>query len=53
VAGRHGLRRSRAHFGLGAETGIDQVEIAWPSGTVQRLERPAINRVLHVVEAAR
>jgi enediyne biosynthesis protein E4 len=43
----------RVHFGLGAETSIAYVEIAWPSGIVQRVEKPAINQVLHVVEAAR
>ena len=42
----------RVHFGLGAETSIASVEITWPSGIVQRLDKPAINQVLHVVEAA-
>ena len=43
----------RVHFGLGAERGIDQVEISWPSGIVQRVENPPINQVLRVVEPAR
>jgi hypothetical protein len=34
------------HFGLGDRAQIDRVEIVWPSGTVQTLDRPAIN-VLH------
>jgi hypothetical protein len=42
----------RVHFGLGAETSIASVEITWPSGIVQRLDKPGINQVLHVVEAA-
>jgi hypothetical protein len=42
----------RVHFGLGAEASIAYVEIAWPSGIVQRVEKPGINQVLHVVEAA-
>jgi hypothetical protein len=42
----------RVHLGLGTETGIASVEIAWPSGIVQRVEKPGINQVLHVVEAA-
>jgi hypothetical protein len=42
----------RVHFGLGAEPSIAYVEIAWPSGIVQRVDKPGINRVLHVVEAA-
>jgi len=28
------------------------VEIAWPSGIAQRVEKPAINQVLRIVEAA-
>jgi len=40
----------RAHFGLGAETKIDHVEIRWPSGIVQRLEHPVVDRILKVVE---
>jgi len=40
----------RAHFGLGAETKVDHVEIRWPSGIVQRLEHPAIDRILNVEE---
>jgi hypothetical protein len=39
------------HFGLGAEASIAYVEIAWPSGIVQRVEKPGINQVLRVVEA--
>jgi len=41
----------RVHFGLGTETGIASIQITWPSGIVQRLERPPINQVLHVEEA--
>ncbi len=41
----------RVHFGLGAETAIDHLEIAWPSGTLQRVEHPAVDRVLRVVES--
>jgi len=40
----------RVHFGLGSEPAIGSLEITWPSGAVQRLERPAINQVLRVVE---
>jgi hypothetical protein len=42
----------RVHFGLGTEKTIAYVEIAWPSGIVQRVENPGINQVLRVVEAA-
>ena len=40
----------RAHFGLGAETKLDHIEIRWPSGVVQRLEHPAVNQIMKVEE---
>jgi hypothetical protein len=40
----------RAHFGLGATTTIDRIEIAWPSGTKQVVEKVAADRVLTVTE---
>jgi enediyne biosynthesis protein E4 len=40
----------RAHFGLGGEMKIDQVEIRWPSGIVQRLDRLAADRIVKVEE---
>ena len=43
----------RAHFGLGAETKIDHVEIRWPSGIVQRIDHPAAGQILKVEEPAR
>ena len=42
----------RVHFGLGGEAAITAIEITWPSGIVQRVEKPAINQVLRIVEAA-
>ena len=33
-------------------SGIAFVEISWPSGIVQRVEKPAVNQVLQVVEEA-
>ncbi|HXY39041.1 MAG TPA: ASPIC/UnbV domain-containing protein [Vicinamibacteria bacterium] len=42
----------RVHFGLGTEAAIASIEIAWPSGIVQRLEKPAVNQVLQVTEPA-
>jgi enediyne biosynthesis protein E4 len=42
----------RVHFGLGAETKIDHVEIRWPSGIVQRIDHPAVNRIVKVEEPA-
>jgi len=42
----------RVHFGLAAETKIDHVEIRWPSGTVQRIDHPAVDQILKVEERA-
>jgi hypothetical protein len=42
----------RAHFGLGKEGRIREIEINWPSGIVQRLENPAADRILRVEEPA-
>ncbi|MFI5382506.1 MAG: CRTAC1 family protein [Tepidisphaerales bacterium] len=40
----------RVHFGLGAAKTVKLLEIAWPSGTVQKLESIAADRILRVVE---
>lgn len=37
------------HFGLGSPNTVDEVEIRWPSGVTQRLEKLAANR-LHLVD---
>jgi hypothetical protein len=42
----------RAHFGLGAEARIEHVEIRWPSGIVQHITHPAVDRILLVEEPA-
>jgi hypothetical protein len=40
----------RVHFGLGAETALDHVEIRWPSGIVQRISKPRVDQILKVDE---
>jgi len=40
----------RENFGLGAEAKIDHIEIRWPSGIVQRLEHPTVDRIVNVEE---
>jgi len=40
------------HFGLGADTSVDLVEIRWPSGAVQQLRDVAPNQILNVKEPA-
>ncbi len=43
----------RVHFGLGADKTIKLLEIAWPSGTVQKLEKVAADQILTVREPKR
>ena len=40
----------RPHFGLGNETKLDHVEIRWPSGIVQRIDRPSVDQIMKVEE---
>ena len=42
----------RLHFGLGSDGVVEKVEIRWPSGVVQTLDAPEVNRV-HRVEESR
>ena len=43
----------RVHFGLGAATRADRIEIRWPSGIGQVLTDVAANQILTVREPAR
>jgi len=40
----------RLHFGLGKTAQVDRVEIRWPSGCVQKLTSPELNRIHNVEE---
>jgi hypothetical protein len=40
----------RPHFGLGDATSIDSVEIHWPSGNVEKVALPAVDRFYSVEE---
>jgi len=40
----------RIHFGLGAETAIEKVEIRWPSGKMQTVTAPKADQILTVKE---
>ena len=40
----------RVHFGLGKETSMADVEIRWPSGTIQHLDHLAADRIIKVEE---
>jgi len=41
----------RVHFGVGAATKVDKLEIRWPSGATEEILVPEIDRILTVVEA--
>jgi hypothetical protein len=38
------------HFGLGAATKVDKLEIQWPDGSVETFDVPAIDRVVTITE---
>jgi hypothetical protein len=38
------------HFGLGAATKIDRLEIVWPDGTTETVNIPGVDRVLTLVQ---
>jgi len=40
----------RVHFGVGAAESIDKIQIHWPSGREQTLEKQAVDRVITVEE---
>jgi hypothetical protein len=46
-----GTSDRRVHFGLGPSKAVDQIEIKWPSGTVQILNNVPADRILKVKES--
>ncbi len=40
----------RVHFGLGNSEIVDQVEIHWPSGAVEKVQLPAVDRIYTITE---
>ena len=40
----------RLHYGLGAAASVDRVEIRWPSGRVQTIEKPAVDQLHRIKE---
>lgn len=36
------------HFGLGAATAVDKIDIRWPDGKTETLTRPAVDRYYDV-----
>ncbi len=42
----------RLHFGLGAATAVEAVEVHWPDGLVEQVKLPAIDAIYMVVEGS-
>src|ERR1044071_3059828 len=42
----------RLHFGLGKNPQIEKAEIRWPSGKVERIEKPAVGQLYRIKESA-
>jgi hypothetical protein len=40
----------RLHFGLGSATRVERLEIRWPSGLVEHVDPPQVNRALTLEE---
>jgi hypothetical protein len=40
----------RTHFGLGDTAKIDQVEIHWPSGAIEKMTLPNVDRIYTIQE---
>jgi hypothetical protein len=40
----------RVHFGLGAATKVDKLEILWPSGLREEVALPGVDRIVQVIE---
>jgi hypothetical protein len=41
----------RVHFGLGGSSNVEDVEIRWPSGAVQHVALPSVDRFFTIEEA--
>jgi hypothetical protein len=42
----------RLHFGLGAATAIDSIQVRWPSGLVEQVKLPGMDAIFTVVEGS-
>lgn len=51
VGGSKGTSPTRQHFGIGAATSIDWVEVHWPLGVVQHVDTPGIDQVVLLTES--
>ncbi len=46
-----GQNHQRLHFGLAKHTQIDEIEVRWPSGVVQKLRNVKANQIMRVRES--
>jgi enediyne biosynthesis protein E4 len=49
-AGYASQNETTLHFGLGAETKIDKLEIIWPGGATETINVPGVDRVLTITQ---
>jgi hypothetical protein len=42
----------RPHFGLGPATAVDEIEVHWPSGKVEKFAAPGVDRIFTITEGA-
>jgi hypothetical protein len=42
----------RLHFGLGEAASVDEIEVHWPSGKVEKFTAPGVDRILTLTEGA-
>jgi hypothetical protein len=40
----------RLHFGLGSNSTVDKLEIAWPDGVKEEVKGPSVDRIATIVE---
>lgn len=50
ISGFGGNNQIDPHFGLGTDARVVDIAIRWPSGRLQTLENPGIDRVIEVRE---
>jgi hypothetical protein len=50
ASGFSAQNQRRLHFGIGSSTAVDRVVIRWPSGRMQTIDRPEVDRLHRVKE---
>ena len=45
-----GQNDARQHFGLGKVTGVDRLEVRWPSGRTELLQNVQANQIITIRE---